>query len=68
MSPSLSVSELQTMAGKALLPGFGDDEQDIESQITQTVADVSHLFKEAQLKVKLMGSEQGDGGHGDEVR
>ena len=55
------------MSGKALLPGFGDDEEGTESQITQTVAEVSQLFKEAQLKMKLMGSKQGDDGQGDEV-
>ena len=55
------------MSGKALLPGFGDDEEDTESQITQTVAEVSTLFKQAQLKMKLMGSHQGEAGGGDEV-
>jgi hypothetical protein len=56
------------MSGKALLPGFGDDEEDTESQITQTVGEVSQLFKQAQLKMKLMGSQQGEGsGEGDEV-
>jgi len=65
-SIKIKLSELQTMSGKALLPGFGDDEEDTESQITQTVAEVSTLFKQAQMKMKLLGSEQGAGNQGDE--
>ncbi|KAL1502915.1 hypothetical protein AB1Y20_010987 [Prymnesium parvum] len=62
----IKLSELQTMSGKALLPGFGDDEEDTETQITQTVAEVSSLFKEAQMKLKTMGTQRGDTSQGDE--
>jgi len=65
-SIKIKLSDLQEMSGKALLPGFGDEEEDTETQITQTVGEVSELFKRAQLKMKMMGSQQADGGTGDE--
>ena len=34
------------MSGKALLPGFADDDEDQEDQIKQSEADITTLFRE----------------------
>ena len=59
------VSELQTLSGKALLPGFADDD-DQEEVIAATVQEVSSLFKECERRLKEMGRTKSEGS-GDEV-
>lgn len=59
-------SELQSFTGKALLPGFGDDD-DQEEQIAATVREVSGLFKDCERRLKEMGQSSNQGG-ADEVR
>ena len=54
------------MSGKALLPGFGDDD-DQEEMIAQTVSEVSALFKECERRLKEMKSATSTSS-GDEVR
>lgn len=61
----ISVSELQTLSGKALLPGFADDD-DQEEVIASTVQDVSALFKECEKRLKEMSRTKSEGS-GDEV-
>lgn len=57
------------MSGKALLPGFGDDEDDNEEQITATVTEVHGLFKEAQGHLKAISNATDTSNNGDdEVR
>ena len=41
------------MSGKALLPGFNDDE-DQEDQIKSTEADITALFRECERRLKEM--------------
>jgi hypothetical protein len=62
----LAVSEMQTQTGKALLPGFADDD-DQEELIAQTVTEVSGLFKDCERRLKEMGRTKAEGS-GDEVR
>ena len=60
-----AVSELQTLSGKALLPGFADDD-DQEEVIAVTVQEVSGLFKDCERRLKEMGRTKSEGS-GDEV-
>jgi len=55
-----AVSELSTMSGKALLPGFADDD-DQEDQIKCTEADITALFRECERRLKEMGRTEADG-------
>jgi len=65
----IGLGELQTLSGKALLPGFGDDEDDNEEQITATVTEVHGLFKEAQGHLKAISNATDTSNNGDdEVR
>ena len=62
-----AVSELTTMSGKALLPGFADDDEDQEDQIKQSEADITTLFRECERRLKEMGRTKSEGS-ADEVR
>ena len=53
-------SELTERAGKALLPGFGDDD-DQEELIAQTGDEVSQLFKDCERRLKELGRAKGAG-------
>ena len=66
MPPCIPVSELTALSGKALLPGFSDDD-DQEELIASTVAEVSVLFKECERRLKEMNRSKAEG-TGDEVR
>ena len=48
------------MSGKALLPGFADDD-DQEDQIKATEADVTALFKDCERRLKEMGRTKAEG-------
>jgi len=48
-------ADLAASHGKALLPGFGDEE-DQDEQIASTVAEVSSLFKECEQRLRQMDS------------
>lgn len=61
----LKIKELQGLSGKHLLPGFGDDEFEVEEQIAQTVAEVSHLFKSCEHRLKEVSGAKSEGS-GDE--
>ena len=61
----IKISELQTTSGKALLPGFADDD-DSEEVIAATVQEISGLFKECERRLKEMSRAKSEGG-GDEV-
>ena len=61
-----AVSELQDMSGKALLPGFNDDD-DQEEIIVSTVAEISQYFKDCERRLKEMSRTKSEGS-GDEVR
>ena len=51
------VGELQTLSGKHLLPGFGEEE-DQEEQIAHTVQELTTLFKESERRLKeIMASK-----------
>ena len=54
------------MSGKALLPGFADDD-DQDEQIASTESDVTALFRECERRLKTMGRTKSEG-TADEVR
>jgi len=60
-------SELTERAGKALLPGFGD-EDDQEELIAQTGDEVSQLFKDCERRLKELGRAKGAGATDEQVR
>ena len=62
-----AVSELSTLSGKALLPGFADDD-DQEDQIKELEADVTTLFRDCERRLKQMGSTKADGSSDENVR
>ena len=49
------------MSGKALLPGFADDDDDQEDQIKCTEADITALFRECERRLKEMSRTKSDG-------
>ena len=49
------------MSGKALLPGFADDDEDQEDQIKATEADVTTLFRECERRLKEMSRTKSEG-------
>uniref|UniRef100_A0A7S2DJZ6 t-SNARE coiled-coil homology domain-containing protein n=1 Tax=Haptolina brevifila TaxID=156173 RepID=A0A7S2DJZ6_9EUKA len=63
----IRISELNERAGKALLPGFGDDDDDQEELIAQTGEEVSQLFKDCEKRLKDLGRSKVEGS-ADEVR
>ena len=60
------MSELQELSGKALLPGFSDDD-DQEELIVSTVNEISQLFKGCERRLKEMQRTKSEGS-ADEVR
>ena len=62
----LAVKELSEVSGKALLPGFGDDEEDNEDTISRTVQEITALFRECERRLKEIHNAR-DEGTGDEV-
>ena len=62
----LAVKELSEVSGKALLPGFGDDEEDNEDTISRTVQEITALFRECERRLKEIHNAR-DEGSGDEV-
>jgi len=63
----IKISELQTTSGKALLPGFADDD-DSEEVIAATVQEISGLFKECERRLKEMSRAKSEGGGDESVR
>jgi len=61
----IKISELNTSTGKALLPGFADDD-DQEEHISNTVGEVSTLFKDCERRLKELINSK-DEGTDDEV-
>jgi len=61
----IKTAELTSLSGKALLPGFADDE-DQDDQIAQTVSEISSLFKECERRLKEMSGTKATGS-GDEA-
>ena len=61
----LAVKELSEVSGKALLPGFGDDEEDNEDTISRTVQEITALFRECERRLKEIHNAR-DEGSGDE--
>lgn len=59
------VAELQTLAGKHLLPSFDDDENEHEEQIAATVQEISSLFKACEHRLQEVARMK-DAGSGDE--
>lgn len=49
------------MSGKALLPGFADDEEDQEDEIKSHEADITALFRECERRLKEMGRTKSEG-------
>ena len=62
-----AVAELQTLSGKHLLPSFGDDENEHEEAIAETVQEISSLFKACEHRMQEVASSK-HAGAGDEVR
>ena len=62
-----AVAELQTLSGKHLLPGFGEDENEHEERIAEAVQEISTLFKECERRLKHITDAKNDGPD-DEVR
>ena len=60
------ISELHHLSSQHLLPSFGDDEQEDEERIAETVAEISKLFKECEQRLKEVKTARQDGG-GDEM-
>lgn len=60
------IGELQSLSSQHLLPGFGDDEQEDEERIAETVAEISKLFKECEQRLKEVKAAK-QSGTGDEV-
>ena len=58
--PWRTVSELSTMSGKALLPGFADDD-DQEDQIKELETDITALFRECERRLKEMTRTKSQG-------
>jgi len=63
----IKIADLAASHGKALLPGFGDEE-DQDEQIASTVGDVSRLFKDCEQRLKQMDSAATAGGDDKKVR
>jgi len=63
----IKISELNTSTGKALLPGFADDD-DQEDQIGQTVTEVSGLFKDCERRLKDLVNSKDEGTADESVR
>ena len=59
------VSELNTSAGKALLPGFADDD-DSEDLVGNTIGEVKGLFQDCERKLKELIKTKSEGSQ-DEV-
>jgi hypothetical protein len=51
------VNELQQDHGRALLPGFHDEEEDQEVKIQRSAAEITSLFKQAEKQMKLIAAE-----------
>ena len=56
----IKITELASLSGKALLPGFADDD-DQEELIASTVSEVSSLFKECERRLKEMNRSKAEG-------
>jgi len=56
----IKISELSTMSGKALLPGFADDD-DQEDNIKVLESEVGDLFRECEKRLKAMGRTKSEG-------
>jgi len=66
MSIESKIKELSEVSGKALLPGFGDDEEDNEDTISRTVQEITTLFRECERRLKEIHNAR-DEGTGDEA-
>mmetsp|Transcript_5171 Transcript_5171/g.13608 ORF Transcript_5171/g.13608 Transcript_5171/m.13608 type:complete len:323 (-) Transcript_5171:243-1211(-) len=63
----IKISELNTSTGKALLPGFADDD-DQEEHISNTVGEVSTLFKDCERRLKELINSKDEGTDDESVR
>lgn len=63
----IKISELSTMSGKALLPGFNDDD-DQEDEIKTLEDELSALFKECDRRLKEMSRTKSEGTDDENVR